>query len=61
MAKCYKHTPFSSKGTIVVTGVRKSTNISAQNTEQINLTYIVNYNENISKWLVRLIQKAAFP
>ena len=49
------------KRTIVVTGVRKSTNISAQNTEQINLTYIVNYNKNISKWLVLLVQKAAFP
>ena len=31
------------KRTIVVTGVRKSTNISAQNTKQINLTSIVNY------------------
>ena len=61
MVKCYKHAPFSSKCTIVVTGVRKSTNISAQNTEQINLAYIVNYNENISKWLVLLVQKAAFP
>ena len=39
-AKCYKHAPFSSKHTIVVTGVRKSTNISAQNTYQINLTCI---------------------
>ena len=48
------------KCTIVVTGVRKSPNISAQNTEQINLAYIVNYNENISQWLVLLVQKAAF-
>ena len=61
MAKCYKHAPSSSKCTIVVTGVRNSTNISAQNTEQINLAYIVNYNENISKWLILLVQKAAFP
>ena len=29
-AKFYKHAPFSSKRTIVVTGVRNSTNISAQ-------------------------------
>ena len=41
MAKCYKHAPFSSKRTIVVTGFRKSTNISAQNTKQTNLAYIV--------------------
>ena len=47
MAKCYKHAPFSSKRTIVVTGVSKSTNISAQITEQINLASIVNYNINI--------------
>ena len=31
------------KCTIVVTGVRKSTNISAQNTKQTDFTYIVNY------------------
>ena len=47
-AKCYKHAPFSSKRTIVVTGVSKPTNISAQITEQINLASIVNYNINIS-------------
>ena len=34
------------KHTIVVIGVRKSTNISAQNTKQINLAYIANYNKN---------------
>ena len=39
-AKCYKHTPISSKHTIVVTGVSKSTNIHAQNTIQINLANI---------------------
>ena len=47
MAKCYKHAPLSSKSTIVVTGVSKSTNIHAQITKQINLADIVNYNINI--------------
>ena len=61
MAKCYKHAPLSSKRTIVVTGVSKPTNISTQNTKQINLTSIVKYNINISKWLVPLTQKAACP
>ena len=41
MAKCYKHAPISSKHTIVVTGVSKSTNIHAQNTIQTNLANIV--------------------
>ena len=41
MAKCYKHAPFSSKRTIVVTGVSKSTNIPAQNTKQTNLAHII--------------------
>ena len=36
------------KRTIVVTGISKSTNIPAQNTKQINLASIVNYNINIS-------------
>ena len=40
-AKCYKHAPISSKRTIVVTGVSKSTNIHAQNTIQTNLAHIV--------------------
>ena len=40
-AKCYKHTPISSKHTIVVTGVSKSTNIHAQNTKQTNLAHII--------------------
>ena len=40
MAKCYKHAPISSKCTIVVTGVYKSTNIHAQNTIQINFANI---------------------
>ena len=40
MAKCYKHAPISSKRTIVVTGVSKSTNIHAQNTIQINFANI---------------------
>ena len=40
-AKCYIHTQISSKCTIVVTGVSKSTNIHAQNTIQINLAHIV--------------------
>ena len=39
-AKCYKHTPISSKRTIVVTGVSKSTNIHTQNTIQINFANI---------------------
>ena len=33
-AKCYKHAPISSKHTIVVTGLSKSTNIHTQNTIQ---------------------------
>ena len=41
MAKCYKHTPISSKHTIVDTGVSKSTNIHAQNTIKIKLANIV--------------------
>ena len=41
MPKCYKHAPISSKHTIVVTGVRKSTNIHAQNTITTNLAPIV--------------------
>ena len=41
MAKCYIHAQISSKHTIVVTGVSKSTNIHAQNTIQINLANIV--------------------
>ena len=40
-AKYYKHAPISSKHTIVVTGVSKSTNIHAQNTIQTNLANIV--------------------
>ena len=48
MTKCYKHAPILFKCTIVVTGVKKSTDISAQNTKQINLAYITNYNKNIS-------------
>ena len=40
MAKCYKHAPISSKHTIVVTGVSKSTNIHIQNTIQINFANI---------------------
>ena len=48
MAKCYKHAPFLFKCTIVVTGAEKSTDISAQNTKQIKLANIVNYNKNIS-------------
>ena len=47
-AKCYKHTPLSSKSTIVVTGVSELTNIHAQITKQINLADIENYNTNIS-------------
>ena len=38
--KCYKHAPISSKHTIVVTGVSKSTNIHIQNTIQINFANI---------------------
>ena len=40
-AMCYKHAPISSKHTIVVTGVSKSTNIHAQNTIQTNIAHIV--------------------
>ena len=47
-AKCYKHAPFSSKRTIVVTGVSKATNIHIQNTIQINLCKYRNYNLYIS-------------
>ena len=39
---------FLFKCTIVFTGVKKSTDISVQNTKQINLAYITNYNKNIS-------------
>ena len=38
--KCYKHIQISSKCTIVVTGVSKSTNIHAQNTIQTKLANI---------------------
>ena len=48
MAKCYKHAPISSKHTIVVTGVSKSTNIHAQNTIPNKLCKYRNYNLNIS-------------
>ena len=37
MAKCYKHTPFLFKHTIVVTGISKSINIPAQNTNKLTL------------------------
>ena len=46
--KCHKHAPFLFKCTIVFTGVKKSTDISTQNTKQINLACITNYNKNIS-------------
>ena len=39
---------FLFKCTIVFTGVKKSTDITTQNTKQINLTHNTNYNKNIS-------------
>ena len=48
MTKCHKHAPFSPNTHIAFTGVKKSTDISAQNTKQINLVCITNYNKNIS-------------
>ena len=59
-AKCYKHAPFYSSALLWSLVLESQLTFSAQNTKQINLTYIDNYNKNISKWPVLLIQKAAF-
>ena len=49
------------KCTFVVTGVRKSNNISTQKYKENKSAYINNYNKNKSKWLILLAQKAACP
>ena len=47
-AKCYKHTPFSSSALLWSLVLESQQTFSAQNTKQINLAYIDNYNKNIS-------------